>query len=199
MNMLRAPAGPCRQTALLALLATVSLTACHRDMYEEPKFLPDQKNYYFPKEQVDRLPVAHTVPRGPGPDDSPFYTGQNGNVLADTFPVPVTPELVARGRELFDINCAACHGHDGYGDGMVVERGFPAPPSYHIDRLRQAPVGHFFRVITDGYGVMFPFGSRIQPADRWAIIGYIRALQFSQDASLGELPAADRKKVEDSQ
>lgn len=183
---------------LLAPLATALLTACHRDMYEQPKLLPEQQNHYFPDEIVDRSPVAHTVPRGPVPDDSPFYTGRNGNALTDTFPLPVTPQLVARGRELFDINCSACHGRDGYGQGMVVQRGFPAPPSYHIERLRNAPVGHFFAVITDGYGVMYPFGSRISPADRWAIISYIRALQFSQDAPVTELNPEERNKVEAS-
>ncbi len=185
-----------RCVAFLTAVAATGLSACHRDMYEQPKILPEQQNYYFPNAQVDRLPVAHTVPRGPVPDDSSFYTGRNGATLTDSFPVAVTPELVAHGRELFDINCSACHGRDGYGQGMVVLRGFPAPPSYHIDRLRRAPLGHFFAVITDGYGVMYPFGSRIPPEDRWAIISYIRALQFSQDAPAGDLSPEDRKELE---
>jgi mono/diheme cytochrome c family protein len=96
---------------------------------------------------------------------------------------------------MFDINCSACHGRDGYGQGMIVERGFPPPPSFHSDRLRNAPVGHFFDVITNGYGVMYPFGSRIAPADRWAIISYIRALQFSQHAAAAQLDAADRDQL----
>jgi mono/diheme cytochrome c family protein len=116
--------------------------------------------------------------------------------LATTFPFPMTADILAHGRELFDINCSACHGRDGYGNGMIVQRGFPPPPSYHIDRLRHAPVGHFFDVITHGYGVMYPFGSRIAPADRWAIIGYIRALQFSQDAPAGALDDRDRAALE---
>jgi mono/diheme cytochrome c family protein len=183
-------------TFLLAAAILLALPGCRRDMYEQPKFLPDQQNYFFPGEQVDRPPVAHTVPRGPVEDNSVFYTGETGNALATTFPVPVTPELVAHGQEAFDINCSACHGRDGYGLGMVVQRGFPQPPSFHSDRLRNAPVGHFFAVITEGYGAMYPFGSRIDPADRWAIISYIRALQFSQHAPLSQLSPSDQGQLE---
>jgi mono/diheme cytochrome c family protein len=184
--------------ALLAFasVAGLGLTACHRDMYDQPKFMPNSQTIYFPNEQSNRLPPAHTVARGAFDDGSTFYTGKMGNALATSFPMPVTPRLVARGREMFNIECTACHGRDGYGDGIVVQRGFPQPPSYHIDRLRQAPVGHFFVVITDGYGAMYPFGSRISPADRWAIVAYIRALQFSQDAPSGELTDADRAALE---
>jgi mono/diheme cytochrome c family protein len=172
--------------------AGLGLTACHRDMYDQPKFLPNSQTIYFSDEQSNRLPPAHTISRGAFDDGSTLYTGKTGDALATTFPMPVTPALVARGREMFEIECTACHGRDGYGDGIVVRRGFPAPPSYHTERLRQAPVGHFFEVITDGYGAMYPFGSRISPVDRWAIVAYIRALQFSQDAPVGELTDADR-------
>jgi mono/diheme cytochrome c family protein len=188
------------RTGLFALAGAAGsgLTACHRDMYDQPKFLPNSQTIYFPNEQSNRLPPAHTVARGAFDDGSTFYTGKVGDALATTLPVPVTPRLVARGREMFEIECTACHGRDGYGDGIVVQRGFPAPPSYHIERLRQAPVGHFFEVITDGYGAMYPFGSRISPADRWAIVAYIRALQFSQDAPVNDLTAADRAALEKS-
>jgi mono/diheme cytochrome c family protein len=165
-------------------------------MQEQPKFLPDQQNEYFPAEQVDRQPVEHTIPRGAFDDGSTFYTGKTGDALATSFPVPVTLDLVKHGQEVFDINCSACHGRDGYGEGMVVQRGFPQPPSFHSDRLRHAPVGHFFDVITHGYGVMYPFGSRIQPADRWAIISYIRALQLSQEATPDRIEPADRDELE---
>ena len=181
--------------ALVAACAALALAACHRDMYEEPKFLPDQQNHYFPDEQVDRKPVAHTIPRGPFDDGSTFYTGKTGDALATAFPVPVTLDLVQHGREVFDINCSACHGRDGYGEGIIVQRGFPQPPSFHSARLRDAPVGHFFDVITHGYGVMYPFGSRITPADRWAIIGYIRALQLSQNATAGQIEATDLQQL----
>ena len=176
--------------------ALLILTACHRNMQEQPKFLPDQQNYDFPNEQVDRKPVEHTVPRGPVDDGSVFYTGQTGNVLATTFPVPVTLALVKQGQEEFNINCSVCHGRDGYGGGIVVKRGFPQPPSFHSERLRNAPVGHFFQVITKGYGVMYPFGSRITPEDRWAIISYIRALQLSQNATADQMEPTDKTQLE---
>ena len=175
--------------------ALLILTACHRNMQEQPKFLPDQQNYDFPNEQVDRKPVEHTVPRGPIDDGSVFYTGQTGDALATTFPVPITLDLVKQGQEAFNINCSVCHGRDGYGEGIVVQRGFPQPPSFHSERLRNAPVGHFYQVITHGYGVMYPFGSRITPADRWAIIAYIRALQLSQNATAGQIEATDLQQL----
>jgi mono/diheme cytochrome c family protein len=180
----------------LALAGALALAACHQNMVEQPKLLPDQQNHDFPDEQVDRQPVAHTVPRGPVNDGSVFFTGKTGDVLATTFPVPVTLDLVKHGQEVFDINCSACHGRDGFGEGMVVQRGFPQPPSFHSDRLRQAPVGHFFDVITNGYGVMYPFGARIGPADRWAIVSYIRALQLSQNATAGQLEPVDQAALE---
>ena len=168
-------------------------------MYDQPKFLPNSEAVDFPNEPSNREPAAHTIARGAFDDGSTLYTGKVSDALATTIPVPVTLDLVARGRELFDIECTACHGRDGYGNGVVVQRGFPAPPSYHSERLRQAPVGHFFAVITDGYGAMYPFGSRISPADRWAIVAYIRALQFSQDAPAAELNEADRAALEKNQ
>ncbi len=176
--------------------ALLILTACHRNMQEQPKFLPDQQNHDFPNEQVDRKPVEHTVPRGHVDDGSVFYTGQTGNVLATTFPMPVTLDLVKQGQEAFNINCSVCHGRDGYGEGIVVQRGFPQPPSFHSERLRNAPVGHFFQVITQGYGVMYPFGSRITPEDRWAIISYIRALQLSQNAKADQMELSDKTQLE---
>ncbi len=182
--------------ALATGLMTLALSACHRNMQEQPKFLPDQQNHDFPDELVDRKPVEHTVPRGPVDDGSVFYTGKTGDALATTFPTPVNLDMVKHGREVFDINCSECHGRDGYGEGMIVQRGFPPPPSFHSERLRQAPVGHFFEVITNGYGVMYPFGSRIPPVDRWAIISYIRALQFSQNATADQLDSTDKTELE---
>ena len=138
-------------------------------MYDQPKFLPDQQNSIFPNEQSNRMPRRTRWRAARSTTARPSIPGETGDALATTFPVPVTPTLMARGREVFDINCSPCHGRDGYGDGIVVQRGFPPPPSFHTDRLRQAPVGHFFEVITHGYGAMYPFGSRISPQDRWAI------------------------------
>lgn len=179
------------------LVLPLLLSACHRDMYEQPKFLPDDQNRFFPGRLYDRQPVAHTVPRGPIDDNTSFYTGQVNGVLATDFPEPVTMQLVSKGQEEFNINCSVCHGRDGYGEGMIVQRGFPQPPSFHSDRLRNAPVGHFFDVITHGYGAMYPFGSRIQPADRWAIVSYIRALQYSRRVPVGQLTPDEKSKLEE--
>lgn len=103
-------------------------------------------------------------------------------------PPEVTMDLLARGRERYNAYCSPCHGLSGHGDGMVVQRGFPAPPSYHTDRLRAADRQHFFDVITHGYGVMYSYAARVEPRDRWAIVAYIRALQQSQDAKVSEVP-----------
>ena len=118
-----------------------------------------------------------------------------GKNQVDTIPVSVTRELLERGRDRFQICCTPCHGRMGKGDGMVVERGFRAPPSYHIDRLREAPPGHFFDVITNGFGAMASYASRIPTRDRWAIIAYIRALQLSQHATLDDAPDAQRREL----
>jgi cytochrome c553 len=135
---------------------------------------------------------AHTAARGsPAPGDPAFTGFRNGQPLAK-IPVPVTREVLARGRERFDIYCAVCHGRDGYGKGIVVRRGFPAPPSYHDDRLRNAPDGHFYDVMTRGYGAMLPFADRLTPADRWAVVAYVRALQRSQRVALSDLPPGDQ-------
>jgi mono/diheme cytochrome c family protein len=110
--------------------------------------------------------------------------------------MPVTMELLLRGRERFEINCSPCHGRTGEGNGMVARRGFPAPPTFHQPRLRAAPIGHFFEVITHGYGVMYSYAQRVEPADRWAIAAYIRALQLSHDARPEDAPPEERAKLE---
>lgn len=114
---------------------------------------------------------------------------------ADIFPVSLTPELLARGRERFNIYCSVCHGWLGDGNGMIPRRGFRHPPSYHVDRLRQAPVGHFYDVMTNGFGAMPDYAAQVPPRDRWAIIAYIRALQLSQHVPVAELPAEDRARL----
>jgi mono/diheme cytochrome c family protein len=122
-----------------------------------------------------------------------LYTGKDANGRdSSELPVAVTKELLDRGRQRFDIYCATCHGYTGDGDGMIVQRGFLPPPSYHSDRLRQAPVGHFFDVISNGFGAMPSYADQVPVTDRWAIVAYIRALQLSQNAPLDDVPAAAR-------
>ncbi len=142
--------------------------------------------------------VANTVARGHLEADQAFYTGKLGTNLVETFPFPITRDVLERGHERFDIFCSPCHGRTGEGNGMIVQRGFPPPPSYHIERLRQAPVGHFFDVITHGYGIMYSYAERVPPADRWAIAAYIRVLQQSRNARLDDVPPDQRSKLEEN-
>jgi mono/diheme cytochrome c family protein len=183
---------------LLCLLLPLTLS-CRRDMFDQPSRKPLARNDFFQDNQMASRPIVpHTVARGQLQEDEAFYTGKLGTNLVTTFPIPVTRDLLERGQERFDIYCSVCHGRTGEGNGMVVQRGFPVPPSYHIDRLRQAPVGHFFDVMTQGYGIMYSYAQRVKPEDRWAIAAYIRALQLSRNVSLAELPASQRAQLEGS-
>ncbi|MEO6656033.1 MAG: cytochrome c [Pyrinomonadaceae bacterium] len=174
------------------------------DMQDQPRYKAYKKSEFFSDKRASRDMPEGTVARGQLHDNKAFYTGKidnpnlnapvatttdaTGNTLVasfpndiDEFPVPVTKELIDRGQERFNIYCIVCHGPVGNGDGMIVRRGFPKPPTYHDDRLRNAPVGHFFDVISNGWGKMNSYAYQVQPADRWAIIAYIRTLQVSQN------------------
>ncbi len=177
------------------MLAALSLAACRTDMHVQPRYSPLDSSDFFEDGRSARPAVPGTVARGHLRIDQHFYTGKvNGNAV-DTFPFPVTRQVLERGRERFNIFCTPCHGYTGEGRGMIVQRGFPPPPSYHIERLREAPVGHFYDVMTNGYGAMYSQASRVAPEDRWAIAAYIRALQMSQHATLEEVPEAERPEL----
>ena len=170
---------------------------CRLDMHVQPRYNPYDPTEFFGDGQSARLPVAGTVARGDltlGPNEL-LYTGKLNGQPSEVFPYPVTQDIVERGRQRFDVFCSPCHGYGGDGDGMIVQRGFRHPPSFHDDRLKTAPVGHYFDVITNGFGVMYPYGYRVPPRDRWAIIAYIRALQLSRQAQVADLPDADRAKL----
>lgn len=162
-------------------------------MHVQPKYTPLEASSFFDDGRSARPLVEGTVARGHLRTDELFYTGKINGVLADVFPFPVTREVLKRGEERFNIYCSDCHDRVGTGQGIVVRRGFRAPPSFHSDRLRKAPAGHFFDVITQGSGAMYSFASRIPPQDRWAIAAYIRALQLSQNATLEDVPPAERE------
>jgi len=174
--------------AAAVLLAAVSAAGCRQDMHDQPRFEPLEKTVFFEDQRSARPQVPGTVARGELREDEHFYRGLVNGELAPEFPMPVTKELILRGRERYEIFCTPCHGAVGDGEGMIVQRGFRHPPSYHIERLRAAPPGHFFDVITNGLGAMSDFADRIPPRDRWAIVAYIRALQLSQHAELAQLP-----------
>jgi len=181
----------------LSLCLLLVLTACRRDMYNQPRYKTYAKDDFFQDGASARSLPPHTVARGHANLNTEYYEGKTDDgKLVEAFPSPVTREMLERGRERFDIYCSVCHGRTGEGNGMIVQRGFPAPPSYHIDRLRNAPVGHLYDVITNGYGVMYPYASRVEPADRWAIVAYIRALQLSRHAALTDAPAAEQSTLQ---
>ena len=176
-------------------VALVALVGCQQKMAEQPRYEPLAPSTFFPDGRSSRPLVPGTVARGQLQTDEQFYTGQSGGRPADTFPSPVTRQVLERGQERYDIYCSPCHGRLGTGDGMIVRRGLCCPPSFHLDRLREAPVGHFFDVITHGFGAMASYAAQVPPADRWAITAYIRALQLSQRTALVDLPPEERGKV----
>ena len=171
---------------------------CHTDMWVQPKELPMQQSSFFQNGASLRPLVRHTVARGHLQLDTPFFTGYQNGKLVSEIPIPVTKALIERGQGRFDIFCSPCHGQLGNGKGMIAQRGFSLRTpvaSYHTDRLRRMPIGHFFDVITNGYGTMFSYASRIEPQDRWAICAYIRVLQYSEHAPPNEIPASDLKQL----
>ena len=179
---------------LAVILCACALTACRRNMADQAYLRPLAEDTFFRDGSASRPLPPHTVARGQLREDEPFFTGKAGGVLIPKVPLPVTRELLSRGRERFEIYCAVCHGSTGEGNGIVAQRGFPRPPSLRGERLRSAPYGHFFDVITNGYGVMYPYAAHIKPEDRWAIAAYIRELQFGRDAMLdgAEPPAREQ-------
>ena len=158
-------------------------------MQDQPRLNPLRHSDFYADGRASRPLVTGTVARGQLHDDIYFYTGMVGkNQPGNTFPLPVTADLLRRGEERFNIYCSPCHSRVGDGNGMIVQRGFRHPPSFHTDTLRNYPVGHFFDVMTNGFGTMPDYAQQVSPQDRWAIAAYIRALQFSQHASLNEVP-----------
>jgi len=179
------------------MVLLLAAPACRQDMFNQPKVKPLARSDFFDDEMAARPPVEGTVARGELRADRILFTGigPDGKFVA-ALPVSLTRALLLRGRERFDIFCSPCHGRVGDGRGMIVERGFKEPPSFHIDRLRTQPIGYFFDVVTSGFGQMSSYAAQVPPADRWAIAAYIRALQMSQHAPLQEVPARDREAIE---
>jgi mono/diheme cytochrome c family protein len=178
---------------LPAVIALIAVTAgCRIDMHIQPYYRPMAKSDFFEDGRSARMPVEGTVARGDLREDSYFYTAKIGNAIGDYMPFPVTAEVLARGRERYNITCAPCHGRVGDGLGFIPTRGFRQPPSFHIDRLRKVPIGYFFDVDTNGFGVMPDYAAQVAPRDRWCIAAYIRALQLSQNAPASDIPAGQK-------
>ena len=186
-----------RTLPAISALLLLTFTGCRPDMYNQPRYKTYAADDFFRDGASARPLPLHTVARGHADLDTEYFQGKTDDgKLVEAFPQAVTRATLERGRERFDIYCAVCHGRSGEGNGIIVQRGFPAPPSYHTDRLRTAPVGHFYDVITNGYGVMYPYAARVEPPDRWAIAAYIRALQLAQNATLDDVPAAERANLQ---
>lgn len=179
--------------ALPAALALIAFTVgCRQDMHIQPYYRTLSKSDFFADNRSARLPVEGAVARGDLREDTYFYTGKIGSQDGDYIPFPVTKEVLERGRERYNITCTPCHGRVGDGNGFIPSRGFRRPPSFHIDRLRKMPVGYFFDVDTNGYGVMPDYASQVEPRDRWCIAAYIRALQLSQNAPAADIPSGQK-------
>jgi len=190
------PAFARRAGAAAVALAALVLAGCRQDMHDAPRYKPLAASDFFANGSSARPLPAGTVARGFLREDALLHTGRTAEgSLTSELPMPVTRALLARGHERFDIFCAPCHGKLGDGRGMVVQRGFKPPSSYHVERLRQAPIGYLFDVMTNGFGVMPGYAPQVPAEDRWAIAAYVRALQLSQHYDAAKLSPEDRARL----
>jgi cytochrome c553 len=182
---------------IVAVIAmSVVLAACRQDMHDAPRYEPLEASAFFGNGGSARTLVVNTVPRGYLREDELLYTGKISGQFANMFPMAVTTDVMARGQERFNVFCSPCHGRTGVGNGMIVQRGFRRPPSFHEQRLRDAPAGYLFDVMTNGFGAMQDYSAQVPVADRWAIAAYIRALQLSQGATVADVPADRRSDLD---
>ena len=181
--------------AIGAMAATVVLAGCRQDMQNEPKFIPQRGTTFYASGRSVRPQVEDTIARNQGVEDSYFYTGIQNGKEGDGLPIPLTQATMERGQERYNIYCTPCHSRVGNGQGMIVQRGYLPAGDFHTDRLRNAPLGHFFAVMSNGYGAMPDYSAQLTPADRWAVTAYIRALQLSQNAKQSDVASGDH--VED--
>ena len=172
--------------------------ACRQDMHDAPRYEPLEASAFFSDGGSARALVVNTVPRGYLREDELLYSGKVSGEFANMFPMAVTADVMVRGQERFNVFCSPCHGRTGVGNGMIVQRGFRQPPSFHEQRLRDAAAGYFFDVMTNGFGAMQDYAAQVPVADRWAIAAYIRALQLSMNATVADVPADRRAELDQS-
>ena len=175
---------------------TLVLSACRQDMHDQPRYKPLAGTEFFGDGRSARPEIEGTVARGHLHIDTARFTGKVDDKDVDVFPFPITREDLQRGQQRFNIYCSPCHSRLGDGNGMVVRRGFRQAASYHTDKLIKAPVGHFFDVITNGFGAMPSYAARVEPDDRWRIAAYIRVLQLSQNATIEDVSFDKRPALE---
>ena len=181
-----------------ALVAVLALAGCRQDMHNQPKFIPQRGTEFYADGRSARPQVENTVARGQLHEDTYFYTGLQNGKEGDAMPFPVTMEVLERGQERYNIYCTPCHSRVGNGVGMIVQRGYSKAGDFHTARLQAAPLGHFFNVMTNGYGSMPDYAAQLQPQDRWAVVAYIRALQLSQNAKPSDVaPGAQVESLND--
>lgn len=181
-------------TAMGAMAGMLVLAGCRQDMHDQPKFFPQRGTTFYADGRSVRPQVANTVGRGQLHEDAYFYTGLVAGKEGDGLPIPLNAETMARGQERYNIYCSACHSRVGNGEGMIVQRGYRPAGDFHTDRLRNAPLGHFFAVMTNGYGAMPDYAAQLTPEDRWAVAAYIRALQLSQNGKQSDVAAGGQVK-----
>jgi mono/diheme cytochrome c family protein len=186
-----------RRALVAGLLALGAIAGgCRRDMQDTPRYEPHEASTFFKDGRASRHLVAGTVARGELRNDAAALTGKTAEGYLSAPPFPLTRAVLEHGRERYDIYCSPCHDRAGTGGGMIVQRGYKPPPSLHEDRLRAVPLGYFFDVMTNGFGVMPSYAPQVPPDDRWAIAGYMRALQLSQHARIDDVPPDDRARLD---
>jgi hypothetical protein len=187
-----------RRARAFAVVLAVACTAsaCRQDMHDNPKYEPLEVSTFFKDQRAGRQPVPGSIARGHLKEDKLLHTGKNGDAISDVFPFPVTDGVLTRGRERYNIYCSPCHSRVGDGNGMIVQRGYKRPPSFHDERMRLMVPGYFFQVMTNGFGVMPSYALQVNAEDRWAITAYIKALQLSHNANVADLTADERDRLE---
>ena len=189
MNPKRSASCVCR--LLCAAFCLLAFAGCRQDMHNQPKYRPLRPSALFADKSSARPILEGTVARGTLQEDEAFFTGKMAGATVKALPFPITEKDLDRGQERFNIFCTPCHDATGSGNGMIVQRGYRPPPSFHIERLRTADPGYMFDVITNGFGAMPDYRTQIDPRDRWRIVAYIRALQLSNAGTAADIPGGN--------
>ena len=179
----------------ILFIAFLALAGCRQDMHDQPKYQPFERNPFFEDQRASRPLPPGVVARGHLDEDQAFFAGVSAGAPVASNPLPLTRDMLLRGQERYNIYCSPCHDRVGAGEGMIVQRGYKQPPTLHSDRLRGVPDGYLFQVMTNGFATMPSYAPQVSPSDRWAIVGYIRALQYSQHATLADVPESERTKL----